>query len=213
LRQCHVRAITKREAESIILKYEWLGTMGRGVATYGLDSPMGLLGAAVFGWPSAIESRDICGRENRSLAVCLERGACVHYAPSNASSFLIANAVRLAAQDHDWRIFYAYADPEAGEIGTVYQACNWLYIGQGVGRTPGRLRQDWRLPDGKIVSGRTLRHRGMKSADAKAAGWTLVYRHPKHKYVHLEGSRRERAELMAALRYPVLPYPKRGETQ
>lgn len=207
---CWVEPITREEAEAVILKYEWLGTMGRSVATYGLRGPGGdLLGTAVFGWPSAVQSRDICGREYREVAVCLERGACVHYAPKNGASFLISHAVRLAARDRGWRIFYAYADPEAGEIGTVYQACNWLYIGQGVGRTPGRLREDWRLPDGTELSSRSLRHRKMKRADALALGWKPVYKHPKHKYVHFEGTKPERAALMRALRYPPQDYPKR----
>ncbi len=211
LRGCYVEPITRAEAEAVILRYEWLGTMGRGVATYGLRAPTGeILGAAVFGWPSAVESRDVCGKERRELAICLERGACVHYAPLNAASYLISHAVRQAAQDNGWRIFYAYADPEAGEIGTVYQACNWLYIGQGVGRTPGRLREDWKLPDGTVLSSRSLRHRKMKRADALDAGWVPVYKHPKHKYVHFEGDRRERDELRAALRYPILAYPKRA---
>lgn len=208
---CWVEPISRADAESVILKYEWLGTMGRGVATYGLRGPDGdLLGAAVFGWPSAVESRDICGKQYRDVAICLERGACVHYAPPNAASYLITHAIRQAAQAHGWRIFYAYADPEAGEIGTVYQACNWLYIGQGVGRTPGRLREDWRLPDGKVLSSRSLRHRGLKRQEALSLGWKPVYKHPKHKYVHFQGTKAERAELLAALRYPPQPYPKRS---
>lgn len=210
MRGCWVEPISREEAEAIILRYEWLGTLGRAVATYGLRAPGGeLIGTAVFGWPSAVESRDICGKENRELAICLERGACVHFAPPNAASFLISHACRMAAKDRGWRIFYAYADPEAGEIGTVYQATNWHYIGQGVGRTPGRLREDWRLPDGRELSGRSLRHRKMKRADALALGWKPIYKHPKHKYVHFEGSKTERAALLRALRYPTMDYPKR----
>ena len=67
-------------------------------------------------WPGSAQSRDICGQHNRDLAVCLERGACSHLAPPNAASFLISRSVTLAAADHGWRIFYAYADMEAGEI-------------------------------------------------------------------------------------------------
>jgi hypothetical protein len=211
LNGCGVVPIDRAEAESVILKYEWLGTMGRSVAMYGLRGADGdLLGAAVFGWPSSVESRDICGKERRELAICLERGACVHYAPKNAASYLIATAVKQAAADHGWRIFYAYADPEAGEIGTVYQACNWLYIGQGVGRTPGRLREDWKLPDGRVLSSRSLRHRGLKRQEALDLGWKPVYKHPKHKYVHFDGTRTERSELRKALRYPPQAYPKRS---
>lgn len=212
LAACSVERITTREAREIILKYEWLGTIGRAAACYGLRHRDGeLLGVAAFGWPGAPESRDICGRDLRDLAVCLERGACVHYAPKNAASFLIARACELAHADGGWDIFYAYADPEAGEIGTVYQASNWLYIGQGVGRTPGRPREYWRRPDGTIVSNRTLRHRKWRHADALAAGWVRVPKHPKHKYVHFEGPRWRVKQLMAALRYPPQPYPKRPQ--
>jgi hypothetical protein len=211
---CRVEAITRQEAASVILRYEWLGTLGRAAATYGLRSADGeLLGVAAFGWPSSPESRDVCGKERRAQAVCLERGACVHYAPDNAASYLISRACRLAYRDHGWSIFYAYADPEAGEIGTVYQACNWLYIGQGVGRTPGRPREYWQLPDGSLLSSRSLRHRSMKLADAVAAGWVRVPKHPKHKYVHFEGPAGLRRALMADLRYPPMTYPRRDVGQ
>lgn len=214
LNGCYVERVSREDAESVILKYEWLGTMGRAVACYGLRAECGeLLGVAVFGWPASVQSRDICGVEYRELAVCLERGACVHFAPPNAASFLIAKATKQAARDHGWKIFYAYADPEAGEFGTVYQACNWLYIGQGVGRTRGRLREDWELPDGRILTSRSLRHRKLKRLDAISLGWTPIYRHPKHKYVHFVGSRSDIRTLTKALRYQVEPYPKRGAPQ
>ena len=215
---CWVEAITREEAEPFILRYEWLGTLGRCLATYGMRAPDGeLIGVSVFGWPGSIQSRDICGADNRQLAVCLERGACSHRAPSNGASFLISRSVKLAAQDRGWRIFYAYADPEAGEIGTVYQACNWLYIGQGIGRGSKKgkflLRQDWMIPEegNKVISSRTLRKRGVLIRQGREMGWIPVYRHPKHKYVHFEGTRTERRQLLAQLRYPAQPYPKRAD--
>lgn len=212
---CWVEVIARAEAEPFILRYEWLGTMPRSTAAYGLRAPDGeLIGVAAFGWSAGIRSRDICGQQYRHLAICLERGACAHYAPPNAASFLISRAVKLAARDRGWRIFYAYADPEAGEIGTVYQASNWLYLGQGIGRGHRHpLRQDWRIPDegNKIIASRTLRDRHITITQAKAMGWIPVYRHPKHKYIHFEGARAERKRLLAALRYQPQPYPKRHE--
>ena len=210
---CVVEVISYAETKPFILRHEWLGTMGNSTATYGLRSPGGeLIGAAVFGWPGAIQSRDICGQQHRGLAVCLERGACSHQAPPNAASFLISRAVRLAARDHGWRIFYAYADPEAGEIGTVYQACNWLYLGQGIGRGSRNLvREDWMIPEegNKVISSRTLWDLHVTATQARERGWIPVCRHPKHKYVHFEGTRAERKRLMEELRYPVESYPKR----
>ena len=213
---CVVETIPRAEAEPFILRYEWLGTMSTNTrATYGMRAPDGeLIGAAVFGLPGSAQSRDICGRQHREKAVCLERGACAHYAPPNAASFLISRSVSLAARANEWRIFYAYADPQAGEIGTVYQACNWLYIGQGVGRGHRhQLRQDWMIPEegNRIIASRSLRARRPKVtiSDARERGWIPVYRHPKHKYVHFEGTRAERKQLLADLRYQPQPYPKR----
>jgi len=208
---CHVRQIDAEHAKPIIRAYEWLGTMGRSVICTGLLSRDNeILGVACFGWPGSPESRNICGRDLAHLAICLERGACVHWAPKNAASFLIARSCQLVAQDHNYRIFYAYADEDAGEIGTVYQACNWLYIGQGVGRTPGRLREYFIDPAGHVVSSRSLRHRRITKSDAIRQGWQVIYQHPKHKYIFLEGDRREQKQLREMLRYPVLPYPKRS---
>lgn len=212
---CRVEPITREEAKPFILRYEWLGTMGvSNAATYGMRSPSGeLIGVSCFGWPGSVQSRDICGKDNRDLAVCLERGACSHIAPPNAASFLIAKTVKMAAAEHNWKIFYAYADPEAGEIGTVYQACNWLYIGQGMGRRPvGRPPDDsWMIPEenNKIISSRTLRDRKVTPNRAREMGWIPIPRHAKHKYIHLEGTRVERRRLMSQLRYPIQPYPKR----
>ena len=187
--------------------------MGRSTIIYGMRAPDDeLIGAACFGWPGAIQSRDICGRDYREVAICLERGACAHNAPPNAASFLISRAVKLAAVDRGFRIFYAYADPEAGRDGTVYQACNWLYIGQGVGRgNRFTYRIDWMIPEenNRIISSRTLRDRHITMNQAVAKGWQWIARMPKHKYVHFEGTRTERKAMLAALRYPPQSYPKR----
>jgi hypothetical protein len=203
---CTVRRVDAAVAKPIILRYEWLGTMGRAAACYALFSPSDeILGVACFGWPAGAESRDICGKEHRALAIALERGACVHYAPKNAASFLISRAVRLVSAELGVAIIYAYADPAAGEIGTIYQALGWRYIGQGVGRTSGRPRDRFRRPDGRIVDERVLRHSGVKLADV--SGWARVQARPKHKYVTFLGPNAE--GLAAACRYPALPYPKR----
>ena len=122
---------------------------------------------------------------------------------------MVANACRLISRLHGYRIFYAYSDEDAGEIGTIYQACNWIYIGQGVGRSPGRMREYFVDLNGKVISSRTLRHRSMTKREAMGLGWKVLLQSPKHKYVWFEGSVKERKTLRASLRYPAKPYPKR----
>ena len=123
---CGVHPITRAQAASIILEYEWLGTMPKvGLAYYGLISPTGeLLGASCFGTGSGTNAANVCGPEHKHLAVCLERGACVPWAHPHAASFQTAASCKQAHKDHGWSIFYGYSDSEAGEIGTIYQACN-----------------------------------------------------------------------------------------
>jgi len=170
-----------------------------------------LIGVACMGWPGGIQSRDICGKEFRSRTIAIERGTCVHWAHRHSASFLIPKACRLAydTTESKFCIFYAYSDVSAGEIGTVYQACNWRYIGQGVGRTPGRMREKFIRPGGGVpITSRALRHLKLKKLQVLAMGWTVIKEPPKHKYVWFEGSRSERRRAVAACRYPFLPYPK-----
>lgn len=208
---CTVELISEAEARPIIRAYEWLGTLGLPEVCAGLRDPTGeLVGVALFGHTGSPEARNICGPEVDAL--CLTRGACTHWAHPHAASYLIPRACRLATEVTGTRVFYAYADPQAGEIGTVYQACNWLYIGQGIGRrsNSGTARYEKIAdPSGRLYSARSLRHLGLTLREAKELGWRPVKVLPKHKYVHFVGNRSEVKTLRAALRFPVLPYPKR----
>jgi hypothetical protein len=210
---CSVVEVPFAEAKAIITRYEWLGTMpATPKACYGLKARDGeLVGVACFDRGPAPESADICGREQRADAICLARGACVHWAHPHAASFLIARACKLAHKQFGWSIFYAYSDPLAGEIGTVYQACNWLYLGAGTGRSEGRSRlRFFNRREGRWRSERSLRKRRLKLADLRShPEWIAEWTHDKGRYVHFEGDRRERKAMRASLRYPVLPYPRR----
>jgi hypothetical protein len=124
-------------------------------------------------------------------------------APPNAASFLVSRAVKMASQEYGWRIFYAYADPEAGEVGTIYQAMNWLYIGDT------QAVENYKMPDGTILTERGLRQRNAPRrtrAEVIEAGAEVVTRPPKRKYITFVGTRTERKVLRAALRYEVQDY-------
>jgi hypothetical protein len=114
----------------------------------------------------------------------------------------------MAAKEHGWRIFYAYSDPAAGEIGTIYQACNWIYLGVGPGH--GATRERWKRPDGKSVSSRVLRARGLGAKEALAAGWSKEKVPARGKYVWFEGDSRMKKVYRGLLVHPVVSYPKRS---
>ena len=95
----HVEQITREEAEPIIMKYEWLGTMNSfPVATYGLRSPSGELhGVACFGrWiksnvPTAAK---LLQQTQQSLSHWSVEPASITHTLTRPLSSLLALAVR-----------------------------------------------------------------------------------------------------------------------
>lgn len=199
LQSMAVREVSKAQARPIIELYEWLGDLGACTTFYGLWHGDDLLGVAGFGSGTGPKAHRICDGVDAAQTIGLLRGACVHWAPRNAASFLISRACAAAHRDHGWRVFFAYADEEAGEIGEVYQATNWRYIGKNIGATsPMRERY-------------VTRDRVYSKRYSSAKGDYFYPAVPKHKYVWFEGDRRARRALQRACRYPALPYPKRVE--
>ena len=212
-----------RFATDLILTYEWLGTLPkipRWCGTYGLYDPSYSrekpIGVSMFGYGSGTLARNVCGTEYADKAICLERGASVHWAHPHAASFLISRACKIMA-DYGYRIFYAYSDVEAGEIGTVYQACNWHYIGRA-----DTARKDYFPPKynpcmapHNWIDDRERRrikknfNCGHSPKQHREMGWLERKAISKHRYVRFEGNRREKRKFREALQYAVLPYPKR----
>jgi hypothetical protein len=162
-----VREITKDEAETIILKYEWLQSMGRGVeACYGLFSPEGeLMGANALGSMGGGVGYVVLGKEKQT--VCLQRGVCVPHAPKNAGSFFTRATCKQAHIDHGWSIFFAYSDTHnASEVGTLYQSLNWYYIGEDVGRSKSGkgYHSNYHPPNGCVVGKSGKRYDKMVSS-------------------------------------------------
>jgi hypothetical protein len=146
LDNAEVREIDHKAALEIILQYEWIGNAGTSEYRFGLYFGPYLAGVVSFGRTAGSNAAaSVCGKENAHLVTTLSRGACVHWAPSNSASFLINRACRLMAEK-GFNVFVAYSDTEAGEVGTVYQASNWLYLGRTNGseqfRWPGAPVED-----------------------------------------------------------------------
>jgi excisionase family DNA binding protein len=90
-----------------------------------------LAGVIVMATPNSFSN--LLGKENRHLEKLISRGACISWSPKNLGSALIMFAVRWVVQNTEFRFFTAYSDTEARELGTIYQACNFIYLGQNSG--------------------------------------------------------------------------------
>lgn len=123
-----------KEIKEFIERHEWLGKLPnrpthRFIARH-RDTGL-LAGAIIMATPNAFSN--LLGRENRDREKLISRGACISWAPKNLGSWLIMRAVKWMVANTNFRYFTAYSDPEAKELGTIYQACNFIYLGQTSG--------------------------------------------------------------------------------
>lgn len=122
------------EIKQFIIKYEWLGTLPSYPTHYFTARYKGILaGVLIYSMPNAFSK--LLGEETKELERLLSRGACASWTPKNLASAFIAWSIRWMVENTQYRLFTAYSDPAAKELGTIYQASNWIYIGQTSGST------------------------------------------------------------------------------
>lgn len=210
-----VELTTRHIAKQIILRYEWLGTMTGATQYYGIfwDSFCGgvccyTIGAAgLGGWGIYNQF----GIEQKNMAY-LSRGACANWAPHNANSRLVGQSLKMLPEHVE--IVIAYSDTDAGEIGTIYQATNWLCLG----RTQSNHLEAV-SPEGRVISEFPYRNKAKKAGlsypefweGLLQRGWTFRYNNPKIRWMYLRGPRKDK--LRAKIEHQIQPYPKRHENR
>lgn len=205
-----VRPVSRELAKQIIYKYEWLGTMAPTSHHYGIFFGLYCAGVVCVGFNAGanLNSSKEFLLESKQLAY-LARGANVHWSPTGANSKLVSWTCRLLERDTSAKIIIAYSDSDAGEIGTIYQACNWIYIGIG-SKTRQWVADNGRVFDQKLPYDLKRRNGGTRKLWAsrlRADGWIEQDSNPKHRYVYvLDKSDRALVDRVEAMRRP---YPKR----
>lgn len=151
------------EIREFITRYEWLGKPSLYPTHYFSAWWQGILaGVVTMDMPAAFSKA--LGEGTRKLERLISRGASISFAPKNTASALISFAMRWMVQNTQYRLFTAYADPEAGELGTIYQALNFYYLGNKYGTSIKYLYK------GRWVSDRTFRSRSAYKRYAKDLG-------------------------------------------
>lgn len=217
LKSAIVRKIDFQQAKPIIVEHEWLGRMSATSFHYALypnaDTDL-IAGVVCIGGVNCTGGSYLhmpFSLTPQQVAV-FARGTCVWWAHKHSASFLIANALKKLQTD--WpqkKIILAYSDPSAGEIGTVYQATNWFYLGK-----TKTVTHRYRSPDGsREFSDASIivqaQKRGVRWSDVNKeyldAGWTKVPQALKHRYAYLLDKKDKR--LNDLLKSMSKPYPKR----
>lgn len=189
----------------MVVEFHYLHRKAPASFCYGLFNETGqMVGTVVYGKPASPSlCKGIAGAEESSKVMELTRLWIADTTPKNAESFLIGQSLKMLPPEYD--IIVSFAEIQAGHVGTVYQATNWLYTGKS------DRHVEWKL-DG--VSGKHSRHLldeyGGVNKAKEVLGDRLVRaeRPRKHRYIMLRGSKARKRELLDKLRYQVLPYPK-----
>jgi hypothetical protein len=201
-----VREISVSEARPIIEKYEWVGRLSSCiVACFGIffDNVCG--GVVVYSadYGENLGVWDEYGYTGK--IVCLSRGACAHWAHKHAGSKIIRQSMKMLPEKY--KLVTATCDENAGEIGCIYQASGFSYVGV---MAPGK-RNVFTKPDGNQISERTARDLygtgNVKLLEEQ--GLKVEYVKRKARYFAFLGSKKEKRENRKAIEHLILPYPKR----
>ena len=124
----HVMSADKNkcaEIKQFIVRHEWLAKMPMSITHRFTARWKGVLvGVIVMATPNAFSN--LLGVEYKNNEKLIARGACISWSPTNTASWLLMQSIKWMVKNTDFRIFTAYSDPEARELGTIYQACNFL---------------------------------------------------------------------------------------
>jgi len=213
-----VREITRAEAKLLIEHYEWLGCLAAvNWYYYGIFFDDHLAGAVVYGQ----EYIENLGRWDKygytGKIILLSRGACVSWAHPHSASKLIRQSMKMLPER--FKVVTCTVDDLAGEIGTIYQACGFTYIGSMRDANPNvksrKGDRDGFLINGKLYGSRAIRQKhGTTNMDVLKAVYPDVQKvkqNSKGRYFAFLGSATEKKTNIKTIEHLIKPYPKRAE--
>jgi hypothetical protein len=208
VRDMIVGPVGARDVREFAKRYHYTGSADSIAWRWGLWDGAVLHGVVAYNMLTANVCRSVFGSEYASHVWHMSRLILSEESPRNSESRLIGGSLKLIQREYPdvWAIL-TYAAQHVNHIGYVYQATNAIYTGLAAGGecvyldTDG-LQRSRRGLDIDKYDGASLAER------AEARGWTRVNVPKKHRYVYILGSKTQRRQRRALLRYPVLPYPK-----
>ena len=160
------------EVKKFIEENEWLGKINqrvthRFIARTKISDE--LVGVIIMSVPNTFSL--LLGGEYRNREKLISRGASLSWSPKNTASWLLMNSIHWMVRETDFCLFTAYSDSEAKELGTIYQSCNFFYLGKTSGTDkqyfdPQRKEAGW-------FSSRHFRHKSVVKRHAKELGIEL----------------------------------------
>jgi hypothetical protein len=204
VRDMTVGPVGTSDVQEFARRYHYTGIANRNTSLWrwGLWHGPVLHGVVSYNRPTRSVCESVFGPENHEHVWHMGRLVLSDDSPRNSESRLIGGSLQAisAAHGNVWAVL-TYAASDAGHIGTVYQATNAIYTGTG--------GDSYYFVDREGCRHSTyIRGSLMTVERAAERGWTRHRGGVKHRYVYILGSKTQRRQRRALLRYPVLPYPK-----
>ena len=165
---------------------------------FGLYDGKELIGVITYGIPpSPSLCRGICGDDHSHLVLELNR-VCLLRNNKNEASFFVAKTLKMVRSP---RIVVSYADTSMNHVGTIYQACNFIYTGISA------KRNEWREIGTNKHSKTLCEQVSLEERIRETDKYEHIARPQKHRYIYLLGSKKEKKTFKKALNYPIEEYP------
>lgn len=221
LKNTIVKPVSLSYAKEIIEEYEYLGCIAAvNWYQFGIffkDKEDGELicgGVVIYGQEYA-ENQGVWDKYGYTgKIILLNRGVCLHWCPVNTNSHLIMESMKQLPEKY--KVITCTVDFDAGEIGTIYQACNFYYVGA---MRKNKTRTNV-IINGKKYGSRAIRQRygtmkrellpdlvREKLGDDARIEFVEVY--AKHRYFYFRGTKWDKKNHKRAIDHLIKPYPKR----
>jgi hypothetical protein len=146
------------EVKQFLLTYEWLKSVGVYPKRCFVMRLRGYLaGVQVLNEPASYSK--ILGSDTMKYECLVQRGATVSWAHQHLGSHMLMKSIDWMVENTGKRLFVGYADPKAMEVGILYQACNFVYLGDKFG-----VKEKYRHPiyrKGKEFCAHSLKRTGV----------------------------------------------------
>ncbi len=202
-----VRQINNKDSYYFLLNIHYAKRIPSISFTFGLFENDDLVGVVCYGTPASSSlCKGICGEKWQKHVVELNRLVLLNNKPNEASRLVGASLKLLPTP----KIVVSFADTAQQHSGIVYQATNFIYTGLSAKRT------DWKIKGQEHLHGVTIADKMRNTQGRRVDAMREIYgddfylapRSRKHRYIIFLGNKKQRKEMRAELRYPVLPYPK-----
>jgi hypothetical protein len=196
----------------MVERYHYAHRVPSVVAAVGMYVDDVLAGCITYGISASSNVHKCCGDNWQPHSLELNRLYIHDWAGRNSESWLIGQSFKvLRDRWPSYCVLISYADTAHGHHGGIYRATNWLYTGFSCNGGCEGFQVGRETIHSKEMNNRLGSH-AVSVVQRAYPGAIPIRRSPKHRYVQFLGDKRRKRELRAALKWPVLPYPK-SETE